>query len=100
MMGERTQLSREDVLKIAKLARLAINDAEADALSRELASILTYVEKLSALDVSKVSATTHAVDLATLLRADEPVPSLAPELALRDAPERLGDGFGVPKIIE
>ena len=99
-MSERKQLSRKDVLTIAKLARLAVSDAEAYALSRDLASILTYVEKLSALDVTQVPATTHAVELATLLRADEPAPSLSTDLALRDAPERLGDGFGVPKIIE
>lgn len=100
MTNDGKQLLREEVRGIAKLARLALSDAEADALSCELASILTYVEKLSALDVSNVPATTHAVELETLLRADEPVPSLPTDLALRDAPERLGDGFGVPKIIE
>lgn len=93
-------ISRDEALRVARLARLTVTDAEAEALTRDLAKILAYVHKLDELDVRDVEATSHAVELPTKLRPDEAAPGLSLEKAMQNAPERLGDGFGVPKIIE
>ena len=90
----------EEVMRIAKLARLELEQDEVELLARDLGSILNYVHKLDELDTDGVEATTHAVELKTTLREDKSAPGLEVELGLRQAPERLGDGFGVPKIIE
>jgi aspartyl-tRNA(Asn)/glutamyl-tRNA(Gln) amidotransferase subunit C len=85
---------------VAKLARLSLSDDEVRGLAKDLTSILDWVKKLDELDTSNVEVTSHAVDLPTRLRDDVQRPSLTVEQALANAPERLGDGFGVPKIIE
>ena len=89
-----------EVRHVAELARLELSDTELQRMTRDLGSILDYVQKLDELDVSEVQATTHAVELPTRLRDDAVQPSLDVDAGLRGAPERLGDGFGVPKIIE
>ena len=89
-----------EVMRIATLARLELEENEVEMLARDLGSILSYVHKLDELDTTGVEATTHAVELTTTLREDKSEPGLDVELGLRQAPERLGDGFGVPKIIE
>lgn len=93
-------IAPEEVLRIAKLARLELEENEVEGLARDLGSILNYVHKLDELDTGGVEATTHAVELKTALREDKMEPGLDVDLGLRQAPERLGDGFGVPKIIE
>ena len=93
-------IGQEEVLRIAKLARLELEESEVEGLARDLGSILNYVHKLDELNTDGVEATTHAVELKTALREDKMEPGLDVELGLRQAPERLGDGFGVPKIIE
>jgi aspartyl-tRNA(Asn)/glutamyl-tRNA(Gln) amidotransferase subunit C len=93
-------IDRATVLHVAKLARLTVTDAEAEALTRDMQSILAYVKKLDELDVKDVPPTSHAVHLDTLLRPDETKPSMPLEKVMRNSPERIGDGFGVPKIIE
>lgn len=89
-----------EVRRIASLARLALSDEEVEALSGELGAILAYVAKLEELDTDDVPPTSHAVDLPTKLREDEVEDGLPLDRALGGAPERIGDGFGVPKIIE
>ena len=93
-------VDRNAIMHVAKLARLTITDAEADKLTKDMQSILKYVEKLGELDVKDVPATAHAVPLDTLLRPDELKPCMPLETVMKNAPERIGDGFGVPKIIE
>jgi aspartyl-tRNA(Asn)/glutamyl-tRNA(Gln) amidotransferase subunit C len=93
-------IKHEDVLKIAKLARLSLSAQEVQNMQHDLASILKYVERLNTLDTQHVEAQTHAVDLPTQFREDVVQPSLPIEKSMLNAPERLGDGFGVPKIIE
>ena len=85
---------------IAELARLDLPAEELAGLTGDLERILEYVRQLSELDTSGVEPTTHATDLPTHLRADEARPGLPVDVGLADAPERIGDGFGVPKIIE
>ena len=94
------RIDAEEVMRIATLARLELEENEVEMLTRDLASILSYVDKLDELDTEGVEATTHAVELSTTLREDKLQPGLDVELGLRQAPERLGDGFGVPKVIE
>ena len=90
----------EEVRRIAKLARLTIADGDVECMASDMSKILHYVHKLSELDTAQVEPTAHAVELPTKLRDDVVVAGLPVEVGLRDAPERLGDGFGVPKIIE
>ena len=86
--------------KLARLARLTTTEAEEVRLAGEMAKILDYMARLQALPLQGVPPTSHAVDLPTKLRKDEVRPGLPIEAVMRNAPERLGDGFGVPKIIE
>ena len=69
-------------------------------MRRELDGILSYIDKLRALDTANVPPTSHAVPMTNVMREDEPRPSLAQDLMLANAPERSGEFFRVPKIIE
>ena len=93
-------LTRDDVLRVADLARLALTDEEADRMTAELAQILEHVEALQALDTEGTVPTAHAIPLATPLRPDVPEAPVDPDLALSNAPRREGDAFAVPKVIE
>ncbi len=92
-------LTREEVLEIALLARLHLEDDEVDRLQGELSSILEHMEALRAID-TEVEPMTHAVPMALRLRPDEVEPSLPVEEAVRQAPDRAGDLFQVPHIIK
>lgn len=92
-------ISPEQVRDVAKLARLALDDAEAQKLGPQLASILQYVGQLSEVDVSKVEPMAHALPLSNVLRDDVVEPSLPVEKVLQNAPETDGPFFKVPKII-
>ena len=89
-------IEREQVLHVAKLARLRLTDEEVERMSGELSSILDHIEKIDELDLDGVAPTTHVVDVPNALRSDEPGPSLPREVALAAAPAADGDGFRVP----
>jgi aspartyl-tRNA(Asn)/glutamyl-tRNA(Gln) amidotransferase subunit C len=93
-------ITREDVIRVAELARLELDEAEVSRMTADLARILDHAEALQALDTEGIEPTAHAIPLATPLRSDEPVDGLDPEEALRNAPSREGDAFVVPKMIE
>jgi aspartyl-tRNA(Asn)/glutamyl-tRNA(Gln) amidotransferase subunit C len=93
-------ISREEVEEIALLARLRLTDAEVERLRTELTAILGYAEALQALDTEGVEPMTHAVPLACPERPDQVAPSFSADEALGDAPQRVEDFFGVPRIIE
>ena len=99
-MAQEKTISNDEVCRVAHLARLVLTDEEQKSLRHDLARILNYVQKLEELDTQDVVATSHALLLPTVMREDIVGKGLGTELALREAPERLGDGFGVPKIIE
>ena len=99
-MSDRKAIDTDEVRRIARLARLTVDDDAARALSRDLAEILAYVDKLEAVDVSAVRATAHALELATRFRDDAVAIGLGAEAGIQNAPERIADGFGVPKIID
>ncbi len=89
-----------EVRKIAHLGRLELNDAEIEALGRDLNNILGYVSKLSELDTEGIATLEHAADFGETLRADENRPSLPREESLENAPKSENGCFAVPKIIE
>jgi aspartyl-tRNA(Asn)/glutamyl-tRNA(Gln) amidotransferase subunit C len=89
-------IDREDVLHVARLARLRLTEGEVERMTGELASILDHIEKIGELDLADVAPTSHVVELENVLRADDPRPSITREGALREAPDSDGQGFRVP----
>jgi aspartyl-tRNA(Asn)/glutamyl-tRNA(Gln) amidotransferase subunit C len=89
-------IDREQVLHVARLARLQLDDGEVARMTGELSKILDHVEKIGELDLDGVPATTHVVEVANALRPDEPRPSLPREVALAQAPAVADGGFLVP----
>jgi aspartyl-tRNA(Asn)/glutamyl-tRNA(Gln) amidotransferase subunit C len=89
-------LDRDQVLHVARLARLALDDEEVERMAAELSKVLDHIEKISELDLRDVPPTSHVVDVVNALRADEPVPSFPAEVVLAQAPEPVAGGFGVP----
>jgi aspartyl-tRNA(Asn)/glutamyl-tRNA(Gln) amidotransferase subunit C len=89
-------ISRDEVLHVARLARLDLTDEEVERLGEQLDAILEAVGKVAELDLTAVKPTAHPLDLVNVWRDDEPRPSLAPDEALASAPDRSGDLFRVP----
>jgi aspartyl-tRNA(Asn)/glutamyl-tRNA(Gln) amidotransferase subunit C len=92
-------LTTDDVRHVAKLARLALDDGQLRRFTPQLESILEYVDKIRAVDVSGVEPMAHALPLANVLREDVVEPSLPIEEVLKNAPETDGRFFKVPKVI-
>jgi aspartyl-tRNA(Asn)/glutamyl-tRNA(Gln) amidotransferase subunit C len=93
------KLSKDEVLKIADLARLELSPAEVETYGDQLSAILDYVEALNKLDVKDIEPTAHAVLVPAPFRADEVVPDAAREKSLANAPDREDTFFKVPKVI-
>ncbi|MEA2450769.1 MAG: aspartyl-tRNA(Asn)/glutamyl-tRNA(Gln) amidotransferase subunit [Thermoleophilaceae bacterium] len=89
-------IDREQVLHVARLARLRLNDEEVERMADELSSILEHVERIDELDLEGVEPTSHVIDVENVLRPDEPRPSLPRERALANAPDATDEGFRVP----
>lgn len=89
-------IDREDVLGVARLARLELDEAEIERMAVELSGILDHVDRIAALDLDQTEPTTHVVALSNVLRADEPDPSLPRERALEPAPDPADGAFRVP----
>ncbi|HKY25515.1 MAG TPA: Asp-tRNA(Asn)/Glu-tRNA(Gln) amidotransferase subunit GatC [Gaiella sp.] len=89
-------ISREEVLHVARLARLALSDEEVERLTSELGAILDAVSKVAELDLADVPPTSHPLDLLNALADDEPHESLPLEPVFANAPAREGDLFQVP----
>jgi aspartyl-tRNA(Asn)/glutamyl-tRNA(Gln) amidotransferase subunit C len=89
-------IDRDQVLHVARLARLRLSDEETARMASELSSILDHIEKIGELDLEGVEPTTHVVELENVLRADEPRPSWPRERVLEGAPDVADDGFRVP----
>lgn len=92
-------LSKSDVLHVARLSALALSEAEVDRIAGELSAILNYVEGLSSVDLSGIPAEEGSL-LPTALAEDLPVQSLSTDWALAGAPDRSGPFFQVPRILE
>lgn len=94
------EITKQDVEKVASLARLHVTESEKDAFAKQLSQILTHVEQLSRYETAGVEPTTTVMGQVNVFRDDVVRPSLPAEKALANAPEPEGDGFGVPRIIE
>ncbi len=93
-------LSKEEVQKVAHLARLELKGEEETALTTELNNILGYIDKLSELDTEGVKPTFHAVPVTNAFRADERKTVITAEEGLKNAPDSEEGSFKVPKVIE
>ena len=89
-------ISREEVLHVARLARLALTDEEVERLGAQLNAILEAVGKVAELDLKDVDPTAHPLELVNVWAEDEPRPCLAVEEALANAPDREAGFFRVP----
>ena len=90
-------LSRDQVLHVARLARLELTEAEQQRMGEELTKVLDHIEQIGELgDLADVEPTSHVIAVENVLRADEPRPCLPPEVALAAAPEADMGGFRVP----
>jgi aspartyl-tRNA(Asn)/glutamyl-tRNA(Gln) amidotransferase subunit C len=93
-------LALEQIRWIAHLARLELAEAELETMARQLTTILDYVDQLKQVDTTGVLPLAHPLPVENVFRADEPVPSLAVDEALANAPRRLGDFYEVPAVFE
>ena len=89
-------IDREEVLHVARLARLKLGEDEIEPLARELSAVLDHIARIGELDLEGVPPTSHVVEMTGALRADEPRESLGREVALAQAPAVTGEGFSVP----
>ena len=89
-------IDRDQVLHVAKLARLKLTDDEVERMASELSAVLDHIENISQLDLDGVEPTTAVVGLENVLRADEPRPSWPREAMLEQAPDASDEGFRVP----
>ena len=89
-------IDREQVLHVARLARLALTDEEVGRMSEELSHVLGHIEKIGELELDGVAPTTHVVEVSNALRPDVVEPSLPRDVALAAAPAVADGGFLVP----
>jgi aspartyl-tRNA(Asn)/glutamyl-tRNA(Gln) amidotransferase subunit C len=94
------KISKTDVEHIAMLARLRLNEEEKITYSEQLSNILEYIDKLNELDTTDVEPTSHVLDITNVFREDNLQKSLHPDDALSNAPDRKGNFYRVPRIIE
>ena len=94
------KLTREEVLHIARLARLGLTEAEVDRLSEQLSNILENFEILKQVDTSDVPPTAQSIALQNVMRSDEVAPSLPANEILANAPRKEGDCFRVRAVLE
>jgi aspartyl-tRNA(Asn)/glutamyl-tRNA(Gln) amidotransferase subunit C len=89
-------IDRQQVLHVARLARLELTEEEVERMASELSGILDHVDRISELDLEGVEPTAHVVALENVMRADEPDASLPRERALEQAPDASEGAFRVP----
>ncbi|MDE3008351.1 MAG: Asp-tRNA(Asn)/Glu-tRNA(Gln) amidotransferase subunit GatC [Acidobacteriota bacterium] len=93
------ELTRDDVAKVARLARLTLSDAELDLFTEQLRGILDHAEDIAALNLEGVEATAHPFGLTNVVRADEVRQSLSRDEVLAAAPDAREGRFAVPRIL-
>ena len=92
-------ITKDDVVAMARLARLALNESEVTTMAAELNTIVQSMAALSTVDTSDVEPTAHAMSVAQRLRPDVVTSSLSPDKALAQAPKKSGTAFVVPKVV-
>ena len=92
-------LSEHDVRHVAMLARLALTDAEVEAMRDDLNSILGHIDEIQRLDLADVEPMAHAIAVTNVTRHDVVVPSLPQEVAISNAPASEKGAFLIPQIV-
>jgi aspartyl-tRNA(Asn)/glutamyl-tRNA(Gln) amidotransferase subunit C len=93
-------IDRKEVEHVARLTRLHLTEAELERMREQLNSILAHLDTLRLVDTTGIEPTSHAVDVVNVMREDEEEPCLSREEMLANAPDRSGEFFRVPRIIE
>ena len=93
------KISKDEILKVAALARLDLEEASIEAFAEQISTILDYVDTLKNVDTEGVPATSHAISLTNAFREDEPHEHLERDRVLENAPEKEDGAFTVPRII-
>ncbi|WP_417380507.1 Asp-tRNA(Asn)/Glu-tRNA(Gln) amidotransferase subunit GatC [Gimesia sp.] len=94
-----TQLTQDEVLKVASLSRLKLSDSEVTALGEQMGSVLKYIAMLDELDTTDIEPMAHAIEISNVFRDDQLQESLPREQALSNAPQTDGNYFLVPAIL-
>ncbi|HEX8690701.1 MAG TPA: Asp-tRNA(Asn)/Glu-tRNA(Gln) amidotransferase subunit GatC [Solirubrobacterales bacterium] len=89
-------IEREQVLHVARLARLRLSEGEVERMAGELSGILDHVDRIAELELGDVEPTSHVVELENVLRPDEPRPSWPKDAVLEQAPDPADGAFRVP----
>jgi aspartyl-tRNA(Asn)/glutamyl-tRNA(Gln) amidotransferase subunit C len=92
-------ITLKDVEYLANLAKLELSDEEKRRFQKELDNIIKYIDQLNELDTTNVPITSHVTFLQNIFREDEVLPSLSPDQALANAPEKKDGFFRVPRVI-
>jgi aspartyl-tRNA(Asn)/glutamyl-tRNA(Gln) amidotransferase subunit C len=93
-------ISLKEIKKLAALSKLSIADDEMDKYSQQLSDILDYVSQLEKVDTTDVEPLLNVLDQINDSKPDEPQPSITQKMALKNAPEKKGEFFQVPKVIK
>jgi aspartyl-tRNA(Asn)/glutamyl-tRNA(Gln) amidotransferase subunit C len=93
-------LTADEVRWVAKLARLQLSDTDLETMTKQLAAIVDYVNQLQQVNTDGVEPLNHALPVHNVFRDDEHRPSLPVDAALANAPDRRGDFYGVPAVLE
>jgi aspartyl-tRNA(Asn)/glutamyl-tRNA(Gln) amidotransferase subunit C len=96
----RKKIDQEQVRKVAKLSRLELTETEIEEFTSQLSAILDYVEKMNELDTTGVEPLAHCLPISNVFRQDRVKESLGTEKTLANAPQRNGEFFKVPKILD
>lgn len=93
-------LTADEVCWVAHLSRLELSDAELETMTRQLSAILDYVRQLQEVPTDQVEPLAHPLPIHSVFRDDAPTPSLPVEAALANAPQRQGDFYAVPAVLD
>ncbi|MEW6171072.1 MAG: Asp-tRNA(Asn)/Glu-tRNA(Gln) amidotransferase subunit GatC [Candidatus Omnitrophota bacterium] len=93
-------ISKKDLIHVAYLCRIGLDEAELDSLTKELEKIIEYIDQLKKVDIKNTSPTSHVLPLKNVYREDKTIPSLDPKEVLQNAPFKKDNFFKVPKVIE
>jgi aspartyl-tRNA(Asn)/glutamyl-tRNA(Gln) amidotransferase subunit C len=93
-------LTPTEVRWVAHLARLELSDADVETMTRQLSAVVDYMAQLQQVNTDGVEPLAHAVELHNVFREDEPAPSLSVDAALANAPQRQGDFYRVPAVLD
>ncbi len=93
-------ITKDTVKYVAHLARIDLKPKELEKLSQQLQEILGFIDKLKRVDIKEIAPTSHILPINNVLRDDKPGESLSSDKALDNAPQRQGDFFSVPKVID